>query len=189
MSFLTPASPGGGGGGDFGANVDALLAPALRPNEAVYAILRRYTAAPRLVAVTYVPDAAPVRQKMLFASTRLALVRELGGEHFRETLTATDAAELTARGFERHDAHARLAAPLTDEERSLGDVKRAEQEAGSGTGSLAIHLSKTMKMPVQEAALAALRELEREEEGGRVLVILVGFFPHSPELGAGWLAG
>jgi len=30
------------------------------------------------VAVTYVPDKAPVRQKMLYASTRLTLTRELG---------------------------------------------------------------------------------------------------------------
>jgi len=30
------------------------------------------------VAITYVPDKAPVRQKMLYASTRLTLTRELG---------------------------------------------------------------------------------------------------------------
>ncbi len=120
----------------------------------------------------YVPDAAPVRQKMLFASTRLTLVRELGTEHFRETVFATTADELSARGFDRHDAHAALDAPLTEEERSLGAVKRAEQEAGAGTGTREIHLSQRLNMPVGEDAIAALRELA-DEGSGRVLVMLV----------------
>lgn len=50
----------------------------LTNNNAVYIILRRYPEVDGFVAVTYVPDAAPVRQKTLFASTRLTLVRELG---------------------------------------------------------------------------------------------------------------
>jgi twinfilin-like protein len=102
---------------------------------------------------------------MLFASTRLTLTRELGTEHFRETIFATTADDLSAKGFERHDAHARLEAPLTEEERSLGEVKRAEAEAGSGTGTREIHLSKNLAMPVGEEAVAALKELG--QEGGR----------------------
>lgn len=41
------------------------------------------------VAVTYVPDKAPVRQKMLFASTRLTLVRELGMSTYAATSYTT----------------------------------------------------------------------------------------------------
>jgi twinfilin-like protein len=123
------------------------------------------------VAVTYVPDTAPVRQKMLFAATRLTLVRELGSEHFRETFFATTAEELTPAGFEKHDAHTAIEAPLTEEERSLGEVRRAEQEAGMGTATREIHLSKHMATPVAEDALQALRELGAG--GGRSLVMLV----------------
>src|SRR6266699_1958047 len=93
LSLLTPSR------GSFAANLDAHVAPVLRPDRALFLILRRHAAAPHLAAVTYVPDAAPVRQKMLFASTRLSLVRELGGEHFREALLATSAAELSGGGF------------------------------------------------------------------------------------------
>ena len=134
-------------------------------------LLKRHTSAPRLVAATYVPDSAPVRQKMLFASSRLTLVRELGSEHFRETIFATTPDELSAKGFEKHDAHSKIEAPLTEEERSLGDVKRAEQEAGSGTGTRQIHLSDHMAMPVENDVLAALKELR--EDGEKVLVMLV----------------
>lgn len=79
----------------------------LTTTEAAYIILRRYegSAKPPFVAVTYVPDAANVRQKMLFASTRNTLLRELGTDRFDENIFATLKSELTTEGFERHDAH------------------------------------------------------------------------------------
>ncbi|KAI8247471.1 cofilin tropomyosin-type actin-binding protein [Colletotrichum sp. SAR 10_77] len=151
----------------FDDNLSALQ-PHLKPNEALYALLRRYDTAPRLTAVTYVPDSAKVRQKMLFASTRLTLVRKLGSEHFRESIFATTPEELSAQGFVKHDAHTELEAPLTEEERSLGAVKQAEAEASTGTGTREIHLSKTLAMPIAEDALAAIKDLN----GGRTLVML-----------------
>jgi twinfilin-like protein len=86
-----------------------------------------------LVAVTYVPNAAPVRQKMLFAATRLTLTRELGSESFRETLFTTDGDELTPAGWKKHEAHQSLAQPLTEEERNLVDIKEAEATEIGGT--------------------------------------------------------
>ncbi|OAA55538.1 40S ribosomal protein [Niveomyces insectorum RCEF 264] len=168
LEFLSPSSSPAAVPSEFERNVDDLLVPRLQEKEAVYVLLRRYSEKPHLIAATYVPDTAPVRQKMLFASTRLALVRELGSEHFRETLFVTTPDELTGRGFARHDAHNALAAPLTEEERSLGDVKRAEQEAGRGTGTRAMHLGSSFKMPVTDDALAALRSLNE----GQSLVVL-----------------
>ncbi|KAK2598068.1 Twinfilin-1 [Conoideocrella luteorostrata] len=155
----------------FAANLSALQSN-LQPNVALYIILRRYDDVPRLAAITYVPDSAPVRQKMLFASTRLTLVRELGSEHFRETILANSTDDLTESGFRKHDAHTQMAAPLTEEEQTLGEVKRAEQEAGSGTGTREIHLSKSFAMPMADDAIAALRELGQDGGGGRVVVML-----------------
>ncbi|KAK3190921.1 Twinfilin-1 [Lecanicillium sp. MT-2017a] len=148
----------------------AALQPHIKPNVALYAILRRYDDAPRLLAVTYVPDTAPVRQKMLFAATRLTLTRELGLEHFRESIFFTAADEFSENGFKKHDAHTKLEAPLTEEERTLGEVKRAEQEAGSGTGTREIHLSKSLAMPISEEALQAMKEMG--EGSSRAVVML-----------------
>lgn len=155
---------------DFASNLSS-LAPHLQPNEALYVLLKRHPDAPRLVAVSYVPDAAKVRQKMLFASTRLTLVRELGSEHFRETIFATTAEELGPQGFAKHDRHTELEAPLTEEERTLGEVKRAEAEAGAGMGQREIHLSKNLKMPVATDALVALSEMGREQGTGLVMLV------------------
>lgn len=154
----------------FSQNLSGLQ-PHIKRDTALYIILRRYDDAPHFLAITFVPDEAPVRQKMLFASTRLTLVRELGTEHFRETIFATNPEELSESGFQKHDAHSKLAAPLTEEEQTLGEVKRAEQEAGSGTGTREIHLSKNLNMPVQEDALAAMKAVG--QEGGRVVTMLV----------------
>lgn len=96
---------------------------------------------------------------MLFASTRLTLVRELGIERFRETIFATEKAELTSDGFKKHDQHVKLEAPLTEEEQSLGAVKKAEAEEGRGMSVKKSHVSAGMSMPVSEGALEALKSL------------------------------
>ena len=109
---------------------------------------------------------------MLFASTRLTLVRELGIERFRETIFATTKEELTPQGFEKHDKHVTLEAPLTEEEQSLGEVKRKEAEEGRGMNERRNHVSSGVSMPITDEALQALKVLTGE--GGSDLVQLVG---------------
>lgn len=151
----------------------SLLTPHLDPKVALYIILRRYASSESapFVAITYVPDSAPVRQKMLFASTRLTLVRELGIERFRETIFATTKEELTPQGFEKHDKHVKLDAPLTEEEQTLGDVKRKEAEEGRGMNERKSHVSSGVSMPVTDDALRVLKGLAAD--GGDNLVQLV----------------
>lgn len=113
------------------------LSSHVQPNAALYILLRRADSLDSpdksLVAVTYVPNSAPVRQKMLFASTRLTLVRELGGEHFPESIFCTEADELTASGWEKHVKHTESDNPLTQEERDLQGIKEAEALESRGT--------------------------------------------------------
>ena len=150
--------------------------PHLQEKAALYILLRRYEIASTapFVCITYVPDSAPVRQKMLFASTRLTLVRELGIERFRETIFATTKEELTKEGFERHDRHVKQEAPLTEEEMSLGEVKRKEQEEGGGTGARKSHVSSGVSMPVTEDALLALKSLNHEGQENLVQLVSSG---------------
>jgi twinfilin len=108
---------------------------------------------------------------MLFASTRLTLVRELGIERFRETIFATTKEELTKEGFEKHDKHTKMEAPLTEEEQSLGEVKRKEAEEGRGMAERKSHVSSGVSMPITDEAVSALKGLA--DEGGDNLVQLV----------------
>lgn len=109
---------------------------------------------------------------MLFASSRLSLVRELGIERFRETIFATKEEELTKEGFERHDKHVKLAAPLTEEERGLEGVKRAEMEEGRGMGERRSMVRSGVTMEAGDGVREALEGLKIE--GGKNLVQLVG---------------
>lgn len=135
----------------------------VQPNAALYILLRRADALSSpdksLVAVTYVPNAAPVRQKMLFASTRLTLVRELGGEHFAESIFTTEADELTAQGWEKHVAHTGSENPLTAEEQSLQDIKDAEALESRGTRGQGLAQGGRIAIRADDAIAGALRAL------------------------------
>jgi len=137
------------------------------PNAALYILLRRaddLSSSDRsLVAVTYVPNAAPVRQKMLFASTRLTLVRELGGEHFPESVFTTEASELTAEGWKKHLAHEAKENPLTAEEQSLQDIKDAEALESRGTRGQGLAQGGRIAIRADDDIAGALRTLG---EGG-----------------------
>ncbi|KAK8202171.1 Twinfilin-1 [Zalaria obscura] len=142
----------------------------LTPTAAVYILLKTDgAAADGYVAITYVPDAAPVRQKMLFAATRLTLVRELGVERFRETIFATTKEELSEQGWERHERHTRLAAPLTEEEEGLRGVREAEEMEGRGTGARRNHTGSGIQLELGRGVLRALEGLKEGEEGFQFL--------------------
>lgn len=146
----------------------------IQPNEALYILLRRADSLSSpdksLVAVTYVPNAAPVRQKMLFASTRLTLVRELGGEHFPESIFTTEADELTAAGWQKHVQHTQSSNPLTAEEQSLQDIKDAEALESRGTRGQSLAQGGRLAIRADDDIAEALRTLG--QQGGDNLVQL-----------------
>ncbi|MCJ1314609.1 Twinfilin-1, partial [Agyrium rufum] len=157
---------------DFWEDINTLESY-LSDDQAVYLILHRYTDDPDgFIAVTYVPDAAPVRSKMLFASTRLTLVRELGAERFRGTLFVTLKEELSVEGWKRHDKHGEGDAPLTEEEKSLKGISDATAEISRGTTSRSSHVSSGLVFPISESALQSLKQLP---SGRHNLVQLVSF--------------
>lgn len=150
------------------------LSTHIQPNEALYILLRRADSLSSpdksLVAVTYVPNAAPVRQKMLFASTRLTLVRELGGEHFPESIFTTEADELTATGWQKHVQHTQSSNPLTAEEQSLQDIKDAEALESRGTRGQSLAQGGRLAIRADDDIAEALRTLG--QQGGDNLVQL-----------------
>ena len=149
---------------DFFADLPSLQSH-LTTNQAAYIILRRYQHAPDgFVAVTYVPDSAPVRQKMLFASTRLTLTRDLGTERFRESLFVTELSELTKEGWAKHEASGELKAPLTEEEQTLQDIKEAEAEAQGGTAGRKLETGAQFSLNLNSDARSALEAFNDAEE-------------------------
>lgn len=113
---------------------------------------------------------------MLFASTRLTLARELGTEHFAESLFTTEADELTAEGWRRHEKHTELEQPLTQEERELGAIKRAEAEEGRGSQQRKGHVSSSgVNLNVEDGVREALESLKGAQEGTLVQLVSLRF--------------
>jgi twinfilin-like protein len=96
---------------------------------------------------------------MLFASTRLTLVRELGGEHFPESIFTTEPHELTAQGWEKHLAHEAKENPLTAEEQSLQDIKDAEALESRGTRGQGLAQGGRIAIRADDGIADALRQL------------------------------
>ena len=146
----------------------------LSDSKAAYVLLRRHPDAPDgFVAVTFVPDAAPVRQKMLFASTRLSLVRELGEERFRDKLFVTELSDLTREGWEKHEASGASSAPLTAEEESLQGVKEAEANERGGTAGRRLESGGKLSLPMSNEAHAALANIQQAAKGDLVQLVMI----------------
>jgi len=146
----------------------------LSPQQAAYILLKTNPDAPNgYAAITFVPNHAPVRQKMLFASTRLTLLRELGLERFSQQIFATEMEELTAEGWRRHEAHVGLDAPLTEEESGLKDVRDAEASESQGTTGRRGHVSGKVDVSTGEGVVEALASLR--EEGCRGTLVQLKF--------------
>ncbi|KAJ5650376.1 uncharacterized protein N7484_004099 [Penicillium longicatenatum] len=163
------------------------LSTVLQPKTPIYLLLRRPTASSStLVALTHIPYNAPVRPKMLFASTRSTLVRELGIEKFPLTVFTTEEEEILGKnawlersgelagGVKREDM-------MSEKERGLEAVRKAEAEARSGTPHRDIGIGGTfgpgsgsgmrVSMDVDDAAKTAVRELQ---DGGLVQLTVDG---------------
>ncbi|KAK4706179.1 twinfilin, partial [Phenoliferia sp. Uapishka_3] len=83
---------------------------------------------------SYVPDKAPVRSKMLYASTRATLLKNLGDTRIATAIFATSRADLTHSAYLSHLSHLSIDAPLTARESEMAELKaaeRAEQIAGT----------------------------------------------------------
>lgn len=107
---------------------------------------------------------------MLFASTRLTLVRELGTERFRESLFVTEIRELEKEGWEKHDASGEAKAPLTEEEENLRGIKEAEAEERGGTAGRRLETGGQLSIGMTDEARGAL---EGFKDGSENLLQLV----------------
>ena len=110
---------------------------------------------------------------MLFASTRLTLVRELGTERFREQVFVTEMKELAKEGWERHDASGALKAPLTEEEEVLKGVKDAEADARGGTAGRRLETGGKLSIAISTEAREALEGLRNGEGAGSLVQLSI----------------
>ncbi|KAI8458392.1 hypothetical protein BY996DRAFT_4577259 [Phakopsora pachyrhizi] len=87
------------------------------------------------ILISYVPDHARVREKMIYASTRATLTRQLGDSNFGKTYFATSKDELTPAGYQIHKRSQESASTMTIGERQLEEIRRLEIMDSISTGT------------------------------------------------------
>lgn len=114
----------------------------------------------------YVPDNAKVRDKMIYASTRATLTRELGDYRFTDSIYGTDKSEFTWDGYKKHLAHKAAEAPLTRREQELVEIKAAEAQTVSDYQGTTTRKAFTpgIAFPLTEKAIEALSQLTKAKK-------------------------
>ncbi|KIJ22805.1 hypothetical protein M422DRAFT_786342 [Sphaerobolus stellatus SS14] len=119
--------------GDLSSDL-AQLQDMLQDDVAAYILARLDDASSQWLAISYVPDTAKVREKMLYAATRNNLTKGLGSGSFPETLFATSKADLTSEAYAAHQRHLAAPIPLSTREKEMVEI-RAAANASSSQGS------------------------------------------------------
>lgn len=105
--------------------------------------------------LTYSPDNASIRDKMLFASTRATLKAEFGQGYIKDEFHVDSKSEAGLEGYRRHLANKAAPGPMTEVEQELHKVyseERIHQEKANAARSLASQTLRGVAFPVDQAA-------------------------------------
>jgi len=150
--------------GDLFGDLDQLQ-DILEDHVPAYVLARLDDLPTQWLAISYVPDTAKVRDKMLYASTRNSLTKSLGSASFSDALFANHKSDLTSTAYAAHRRHLAAPKPLSVREREMEDV-RAATIASSTEGSAARrnHIGGAgVHINWPETVSAAIRRLASEE--------------------------
>ncbi|KAI8601871.1 hypothetical protein EDD21DRAFT_428415, partial [Dissophora ornata] len=113
------------------------------------------------IFLCYVPDVAPIRQKMIYAATRASLTKDLGDSHFTDSIYGTNKGDFTLEGYKRHRASLAAPKPLSERERQLAEIRANEKTMVENMTGGAYRKSHApgMNFPLTERAVAALKKL------------------------------
>lgn len=105
---------------------------------------------------SFVPDRAPVRQKMMYSSTKATFKQALGVGRFYIDIHGTVKNDLTLSSYQKYIDHKHAEAPLTQAE-----LDRKEEEehgifvGGSGTGSIT---NSGISFPIEENVASGIKD-------------------------------
>lgn len=123
--------------------------------------------------ISYVPDYAAVKDKMLYASSKNTLIRQLGSELFAHTLFLNSLDEVSYEHW-KYSVSGGSSNALSKEEKALNEVKELELDAKiqsaqkrklvAPTNSLNFKLHANAEVPVEEGHLYSFNiDLNTEE--------------------------
>lgn len=126
-------------------------------NEAAYILLRKDDDS--FIFISFVSDGAKVKDKMIYASTRNTLSRELGSK-ISSSYFATTKDELSKSALSKLGKADPADKPLSEREKELENVRAAEDEHVVSTQSKRAIVSSGVSFPISQAAEEALNVLK-----------------------------
>jgi twinfilin-like protein len=139
------------------------VAPLTDPKQPSYTLFRldeTKNGHPLWLFISWSPDFASVKNKMLYAATKSTLKMELGaGDHIKDELFCTQRDEITLEGYLRHLKSQLAPKPLTLREEELELIKQSENSARINVDSK----QKTMQgvmFPLDDNASVHLHKLQ-----------------------------
>lgn len=139
---------------------DKFIAPLIEENTPCYILYRldeKTSLGHAWLLLSYVPETATIRQKMLYASTKATLKLEFGSSHIKEELHATTKDETTLQGYYRNKKNFAAPAPLTSREEELNEIKKTEVNTDISTDTRHQTLG-GINFPLTEAASNAIKD-------------------------------
>ncbi|XP_018049275.1 PREDICTED: twinfilin isoform X2 [Trachymyrmex septentrionalis] len=141
---------------------DKMIKPLIVENQPAYILYRLDTKSPDSgydwLFISWSPDTAPVRQKMLYASTKATLKQEFGTASIKEELHGTVPEDITLDGYHKHKRNDTAPVPLTTAEEELAELKKTTATTDYSVETRHQTLS-GVAFPVTDEAKQAITEL------------------------------
>lgn len=111
------------------------------------------------IFISWCPDTASVREKMLYASTKATMKKEFGAGQIKYELFGSRKEDVTLQGFYKHIQFEKAPAPLTGAEEELMAIKRSTSGANIGIDEKHQTIQ-GLAFPISDDAIAALKDLK-----------------------------
>ncbi|KAL7424123.1 Twinfilin-1 [Cryptotrichosporon argae] len=179
FTHLTTLKPSGSYKDDISLLAPALPSPKM-PASFAYRLDTKEGGRYEWMMVTFVPDDAGIRAKMLQASSRAGLLKALGA-NFKHDWYATNVNDLTPAALAAHLSHMSAPPPLTASEAALAEVKAAEADearrAALDADLIAARkqavVGLTGKTSLGAGVQAALEQAAKRSDDGWVVVLQI----------------
>ena len=116
----------------------------------------------RWIFLSWSPDHANTRQKMLYASTKATFKKEFGQGQFKDEYFATMREDVTLAGYKRHLKVKAAPRPLSREEEEMLEIKQSETRVEIGVDSKQATLA-SLAFPFDRNALNAIVSYRKKD--------------------------
>lgn len=148
---------------DWEKDYKNLVEPLIEENTPCYIFFRmdkKSSIGYEWLLMSYMPDTATIRQKMLYASTKATMKKEFGSPHIKEEYHATSQRETTLYRYKKHKEAMSAPAPLTQREEEMLEIRRNEVQTDVSTETRHKTLG-GISCGLTEAAIAAIKDTVR----------------------------